>query len=249
MSKELKISSPETMIEVIRGQGIIPFFRSGYPGWSIEERTAPGCWFFETEGVLGPWDWKIDAVRTGEIAYGKFIGGKAAFATTQWYRHLMNWRRSLPLYRMALGEEYQPRNRQEEKMMRLAPAALSHIRKSGESGARELRTALSAIDSSVKKATVDSVLQFLQMGTWTVIGEFERVYRGPNLEYNGWQRASNTTPEALFGEGGSPQEGKQPFWASIIEDDTDSPLQVDCSPEESRALLLEKFPGLGAKKL
>ena len=36
------------------------------------------------------------------------------------------------------------------------------------------------------------------MGTWTVIGDFERVYRGPELTYRGWQRASNTTPDELF---------------------------------------------------
>ena len=166
MSKKLKISSPGTMIELIREQGMIPFFRSAVPGWSIEEQTAPGCWFFETEGILGPWDWKIDVVRTGEIAYGKFLAGKAAFATLEWYRHLMNWRRSLPLYRIALGEKYDARSQSEKKMQRLAAAALAHIRKSGECGAKELRTVLSAIDREVKKSTVDSVLQFLQMGTW-----------------------------------------------------------------------------------
>ena len=39
----------------------------------------------------------------------------------------------------------------------------------------------------------------VQMGTWTVIGDIQRVYRGPDLHYNGWQRASNTTPDELFG--------------------------------------------------
>ena len=38
------------------------------------------------------------------------------------------------------------------------------------------------------------------MGTWTVIGDFERVYRGPELTYRGWQRASNTTPDELFAD-------------------------------------------------
>ena len=43
------IDSPERMIEVIREHGIIPFFRCGVPGWSIEEMTAPGCWFTDEE--------------------------------------------------------------------------------------------------------------------------------------------------------------------------------------------------------
>ena len=32
-----RIDSPERMIEVIREYGIIPFFRCGVPGWSVEE--------------------------------------------------------------------------------------------------------------------------------------------------------------------------------------------------------------------
>ena len=100
------IDSPEAMVAAIRHFGILPFFRCGIPGWSVEECTAPGCWFFEDDAILGPWDWKIDAVREGDIAYGKFLGGKAAFATAAWYKELMNWRRSQPRWRMALGERY-----------------------------------------------------------------------------------------------------------------------------------------------
>ena len=98
----------QKMIEAVHRFGIIPFFKGAVSGWSIEELTAPGCWFDDGPDsvVLGPWDWKIDVVREGNIAYGKFLGGKAAFATVQWYKELMNWRRSLPRYRMALGEPY-----------------------------------------------------------------------------------------------------------------------------------------------
>ncbi len=69
------INSSERMIETIREVGIIPFFRSGVPLWSIEERTDPGFWFYSSD-ELGPWDWKIDAVQSGDIAYGKFLGRK-----------------------------------------------------------------------------------------------------------------------------------------------------------------------------
>ena len=49
----------------------------------------------DEEGTLGPWDRKIECVRAGDIAYGKFLcGGKAAFATIRWYRELMNIRRA-----------------------------------------------------------------------------------------------------------------------------------------------------------
>ena len=210
------IDSPEAMIAAIRHFGILPFFKCGIPGWSVEELTAPGCWIFEDDdAVLGPWDWKIDAVREGDIAYGKFLGGKAAFATVEWYRELMNWRRSLPRWRMALGERFKATTQSDKMMKVLAPLALDAIRAAGALEMKELRTicaqkltpaqlkSLSAhyrpmLTPTVKKSVMDSVIQFLQMGTWSVIGDFERVYRGPDLTYNGWQRASNTTPDELF---------------------------------------------------
>ena len=46
------------------------------PGYSVEEHTLPEFWF--TEEQLGPWDWKIDCVQSGEIAYGKFLWGRKA---------------------------------------------------------------------------------------------------------------------------------------------------------------------------
>ena len=78
----LQVNSPEAMIAAIKACGIIPFFENAIAGYSIEEMTPRAYWFDGEEGTLGPWDWKIDAVQTGEIAYGKFLcGGKAAFAT------------------------------------------------------------------------------------------------------------------------------------------------------------------------
>ena len=130
----MKIDCPERMIEVIRRFGIIPFFKGTVPGWSIEEMTAEGCWFTDSEefgGTLGPWDWKIDCVREGDIAYGKFLGGKAGFATVDYYRHLMNWRRSLPRYRMALGEKFKDVSRNDSLMKVLSPIALSAIKEAG----------------------------------------------------------------------------------------------------------------------
>ena len=254
------IDSPERMIDTVREFGIIPFFRCAVPGWSIEERTAPGCWFTDEEdgGTLGPWDWKIEAVREGDIAYGKFLGGKAAFATVEWYRELMNWRRSIPKYRMALGEEYKPLTNSERLMQFLSPVALSAIKEAGALEARELRIICSGavtpeflrtmgdryrplLSPGVKKGIMDSVVQFLQMGTWTVIGDIQRVYRGPDLHYNGWQRASNTTPDELFGEAA---EAEGPAWARRFAQATAAPQTPSRSPEASRERLVSHIAGL-----
>jgi len=276
------IDSPERMIEVIREYGIIPFFNCPVPGWSIAEMTDPAYWFGGSEDdELGPWDWKIEAVREGDIAYGKFLGGKAAFATVEWYRELMNWRRSLPKYRMALGEKYKAVTNSDKLMKTLAPAALQAVKAAGALESRELRQVCTEAVSpallrslgakykplltpSVKKGIVDSVVQFLQMGTWIVIGDIQRVYRGPDLHYNGWQRASNTTPEELFGipsegmtkDGGMMEEGMAlgnncvsgkmavPGWAQRFEEATGAPETPARSPEESRERLISHVTGL-----
>ena len=279
------IDCSDRMIDAIHEYGIIPFFRCPVAGWSIQEMTAPGCWFDENgaDGVLGPWDWKVDAVNGGGIAYGKFLGGKAAFATSEWYGHLMNWRRSLPKYRMALGERYPVRTQSEKLMKYLAPVALNAIKDAGALGSKELRYICSSaltpyqlrtlgakyrplLTPALKKNVMDSVIGFLQMGTWSVIGEIERVYRGPNLTYSGWQLASNTTPEGLFGEpsdnavssdeirpagsgvcpdGGSGKGDAMPSWASRFMDEAEvSPLQVTCTPEESRERIISHIQSL-----
>lgn len=272
------VCSPESMIEAVRHFGIIPFFKCAVPGWSIEELTPPEHWFFSSE-ELGPWDWKIDVVRQGDIAYGKFLGGKAAFATVEFYAHLMNWRRSLPKYRAALGERYPAKTRSEKIMKALSPAALSMIKEQGSANSTEIRMAVSAavtpglirnlgtsyksnLVPSVKKSICDTVVQFLEMGTWTVIGDFNRVYRGPNAEYTGWQRSSHTTPDALFGmnvdrgRGEKEKEAAEPFWAQFIEPTSVQErraLEVKCTPEESRLFLIrhvqELFLGTDEKTL
>ena len=92
------VISPDSMYELVCSSGLIPFFENPVPGWSVEEHTPAHCWF--TEENLGPWDWKIEVVRSGDIAYGKFFAGrKAAFATVDCYRDLARWRRSLPAAR------------------------------------------------------------------------------------------------------------------------------------------------------
>ena len=257
------IDSPEAMVAAIRHFGILPFFRCGVPGWSVEELTAPGCWFSDEEDTfLGPWDWKIDAVREGDIAYGKFLGGKAAFATVEWYRELMNWRRNQPRWRLALGERGKAATQSDKLMKVLAPLALDAIRAAGALEMRELRIlcgqkitpaqlkSLGAryrpiLTPAVKKNVMDSVIQFLQMGTWTVIGDFERVYRGPELTYRGWQRASNTTPDELFAA------PVLPLASSSLP--VADPLATALTPAASRAKLIahirEFFPEADSKVL
>ena len=201
------ITSAETMYRAILEAGIIPFFRNPIQGYSIEELTAPEYWFDGDAGVLGPWDWKIDCIQSGDIVYGKFLGGKAAFATVEWYREIRAWRLS-----------------------RLSPDTsgqkiLDFIGKNGAISIKEVRELL-----GVKKAAADSAIARLQMQCRVVTGDIQRVYRGEDLHYNGWQVSSFTTPEALFGNAG---DFPWPF-----RDDAD-PLATEGTPEDSLERLIE----------
>ena len=218
----IKVTDSLSMLEAIKTCGIIPFFENPVTGFSIEEMTPPGSWF--TDEDLGPWDWKVDVVQSGEIVYGKFLcGGKAAFATPEWYAHLRNWRLS--------QEKYKPTT-EGRKVLKL-------IEKEGSCVSRQVRELL-----NVKKSKSDSVLANLMNGTWLIIGDIQRVYKGPNLEYKGWQTASYCTPESLFER---PAEDFGPWHIG------GSTLKCDCTPEESysklRNHIKELFPEATEKQL
>ena len=194
------ISSPEMMERAIREAGIIPFFRSGIPGYSIQELTRPGFWFDGDEDPLGPWDWKIHCIQCGDIAYGKFLcGGKAAFATIPFYRELMNVRQAA----------YSP----DESGRRI----LERLAVQGSISSREVRMLL-----GVKKSAADAAVAKLQHQCRLVTGDIERVYKGPELTYQGWQLSSYCTPEDLF----------------------EDSLVTDHTPEESLKILTDHISGL-----
>ncbi len=193
VSKQGEVFSPvvrdaETMLNLIKEFRIIPFFINPIEGYSIQEHTPGELWFEEEN--LGPWDWKIECVQSGDIAYGKYLwGGKASFATVEVYRELVNWRRSLPRFRP---------NAQQQKI-------LDYAEEKGSVSVPEVRQLL-----GIKKAAADAILSKLQMQTRLITGDITRIYRGPELRYSGWQRSSFCSPESLFEELDFPFPGFTP---------------------------------------
>ena len=200
------VLSAEGMLSLIKEYQLIPFFVNPIPGYSVEEHTPSEMWF--TEDNLGPWDWKIECVRSGDIAYGKFLfGGKAAFATVDVYREIMNWRRSLP--------KYKPTQDQQK--------VLDYLEDQGSITVPEVRKLM-----GVTKSAADALLARIQMQSRIITGDITRVYRGMDLRYNGWQRSSFCTPEALFEEMDFPFPGFQP-----------RTLRSSLTPDESLEFLKE----------
>ena len=215
------VLSAETMLGAIEALGIVPFFENPILGYSIEEMTARENWFDGQEDLrLTPWDWKIPCVQSGDVAYGKFLwGGKAAFATVEWYAELMNWRRG--------QEKYQPTEDQQR--------ILEYLEEHGSIGIKEIRALL-----GVKKSVADALITKLQMQCRVVTGDITRVYRGPDLHYNGWQVSSFCTPESLFCADALPGPGGFPFGEART-------LEVDHSPDESLARLMEHIRSIAPR--
>jgi hypothetical protein len=89
----------------------------------------------------------------------------------------------------------------------------------------------------VKKSAADALMTRLQMQCRVVTGDITRVYRGPDLHYNGWQVSSFCTSKSLFCVDAIPGPGGFPFGEART-------LDVDHSPAESLARLVEHIRGI-----
>ena len=215
-----RIDSAEAMGRAIREIGFIPFFRNRIPGFSIQEMTPREYWFDGEEGILGPWDWKIECVQSGDIAYGKFLcGGKASFATVEWYREIMNLQRS----------RFSPDKAGE--------MILEYVSGHGSISIKEVRSLL-----GVRKSAADAAIARLQRQCRIVTGDLTRVYRGPNLKYSGWQVATFCRPEDIF-TGDSSFAAFTSVPGFPFAGDAD-PLHTDHSPEESFEVLADHIGSL-----
>lgn len=255
---KMSLDSHEAMLAAIREIGFIPFFQCPVPGFSIQEMTPPEHWF-DSSDDLGPWDWKVDVVQSGEIAYGKFLcGGKAGFATVEWYAHIMNWRRSLPKYRPDAGSHPKGGKSSAKALPAKAESkVLAAMEAQGSISSKDIRQLL-----GVKKAAADALVARLAQMARLLAGDIQRVYRGPELKYSGWQTCSYCSPEALFGadlesvrgaanpSGGRLFGGFSPFSEPAA---AANPLDPGCSPEESRKKLAgrirEFFPSATDKAI
>lgn len=72
-------------------RGLLPFFACDVPNCTIEDFTPSRFWF--SEGVDGPWEWRMEVARRGMAAYGKLFNKKAGLVSRAWYPDLANYRR------------------------------------------------------------------------------------------------------------------------------------------------------------
>ena len=175
------IRSMDEMARLIRAFGILPFFPNAVKGWSLKEHTDPSVWFTDREG---PWEWKGPLASEKICVYGKFIHGKAAFVTPEWFRELACLRRDGYDWEAREDEGIAPyRERLLMRYLRDNPSCLSKhaARECGFTGGYE------------------SVLTSLQMQTYVVISDFRYSLSKKGVPY-GWGNAVIDLADRWLGE-------------------------------------------------
>ncbi len=160
------VRSAEELVRRVEELGILPFFRSGIDGYSVEELTPPQFWF--VRDVDGPWEWRQQAID--HFAYGKFLRGKAGFISREWFPMLCNARRG--------GLDFEERY-EEGRVPEGAKRLFQHIRERPRS-TLELRSLVPGPNSAVDRAAT-----FLMMSTDIVITGFDRSVSAQGRPY-GW---------------------------------------------------------------
>lgn len=204
----MRIDSIESMERAATDWGILPFFRNGIRGFSVQEMAAPGALFGDEEGC---WEWKGPVIRERTTAYGKFFRHKAGFVSKALLPDFLNYRRNR--YPIAEGSV-------EEMILdiiRISDSLSSTQLKKLIFGDRsKKRVQGEFVDTDFiqwdgKRKSLEGPLQRLQMGGWLLISDFQYKLTRRGERY-GWGVAVYSTPEAWL---------------------PDVATEVQCSPEES----------------
>lgn len=186
------------IIERVKEQGFLPFFRGEIPGFSLAEITPPALWFPDDSESLGVWEWKGPVILDGDCAYGKFYLNKACFISMECFPHFANYRRStLPL----------------SPTEQLILDAIAHSESLLSKEVKRLCGYTGRDKAARPREGFDTAITRLQMSCRLVTADFEYSFDRFGKRY-GWGVARYCTPEAFFGPERmavdcSPEESRQ----------------------------------------
>jgi hypothetical protein len=182
--------------------GILPFFRCGIDGFSVEEMTPPEFWF--VRGVDGPWEWRQQTID--RYAYGKFLCRKAGFISFSWFPALCNYRRD--------GLDFIARY-EDGRVPQAAKQLYGLIRRQSRSTV-ELKGLAPGADSAFDRAITS-----LMMSTDAVITGFDLKIDSRGRPY-GWGISRYAAADLAFGEeacavsGEAPEESLERMRAHVL---------------------------------
>lgn len=181
---DITIRSQADLEEAVEDLGFVPLFKNSVPGFSVEERVAPGLWFTDKPG---PWEWKGPVIRETGCAYGKFFQHKAVFISRKWFPDFANYRRD--------GYDFDARY--DEGLARWREKQLFDLL---DASAPVLTGALKARGDygPEGKKGFDTLIASLQAQCYVVISDFVYMQDKKGKPY-GWGVAEYSTPEKSMG--------------------------------------------------
>ena len=91
MAYDFYIRKKQDLIEAVHEYGIVPYFQTSIPGFSLQEHCHPSVLFSDSGDDT--WEWKGPVIRETGCAYGKFFEKKAAYVSRELFPDLANYRR------------------------------------------------------------------------------------------------------------------------------------------------------------
>ena len=218
MAYDFIVRTKQDLIDAVQEYGIVPYFSTSIPGFSLEEHCSPAILFNDTEE--NTWEWKGPVIRATGCAYGKFFEKKAGYVRSDLFLDLANYRRD--------GYDFDARyddglaRFQDKQLFDLieesAPVLSKVLRQNGGyaySGRWQKTEGRKGFDTSITR---------LQEQCYVIISDF--VYTlDKHGNRRGWGVAQYSTPEK--------------FMDSAFSDSV-----YQRSPEESYARLLERLATL-----
>ena len=186
------VKTKEDLIGAVQEYGIVPYFSTSIPGFSLEEHCHPAVLFSEDEE--NSWFWKGPVIQATRCAYGKFFEKKAAYVRFDLFLELANYRRDGYDFDARYDDGLAKYADKElfELIDRTAPVLSKDLRKNGG-------YAYSGRWQKVEgKKGFDTSLTRLQELCYVVTSDFVFTL-DRNGRRRGWGVAEYSTPEKCFG--------------------------------------------------
>lgn len=188
-----RIRTWRELISWVNEVGFLPLFANEIPGFSAEEHVSDLFWW-TGDPEQDPWEWREIIARTGEVAYGKFFGGKSGFVSREWFPVLANYRRD--------GYDFEARwedglaNIRHKKIMDCYPEEIHEDMPVTEYTGFDLKRRAGFGKDGYKNFS--GVITELQMQTYLTIRDFRRRKNKKGQEY-GMPVCIYVRPEELWG--------------------------------------------------
>lgn len=91
MKYDFYVRTKQDLIDAVQTFGIVPYFSTSIPGFSLEEHCHPAALW--SDGGEDSWSWKGPVIQATGCAYGKFFEKKSAYVSREVFLDLANYRR------------------------------------------------------------------------------------------------------------------------------------------------------------